>query len=268
MQTPRATPWATMWCVHKDESVHMCEKNALWRCSVHTHTVGYSGSLSTVNETNCNKKERSEQNKKMWAHFQLHSVCVPPRGTCRWRPIFPSCVSVNSSAGEVVFGENFLSSLYSSLLTWMDGFFNWFSWFVVWAILHQDSGSVIRSKLHGPIFARFVQSKMPLSFVSSPFPLEWVLYVWSSFASLSHSTNFCSDHPIASCDSRWTGCLRNRSWIPIKCSPWESTFLQHLFFKKMWWDKEHRSDNGLWKRTGHARHASVSLGQTRHQVTW
>ena len=29
-----------------------------------THSVVYSGSLSTVNETNWNKKERSEQNKK------------------------------------------------------------------------------------------------------------------------------------------------------------------------------------------------------------
>ena len=56
----------------------------------------------------------------------------------------------------------------------MDGFFNWFSWFVVEAIFHQDSGSVTRSKLHRPIFACFVQSKIPLSFVSS-------LFLWSEF---------------------------------------------------------------------------------------
>ena len=33
-------------------------------------------------------------------------------------------------------------------------------------------------------------------------------YVWSSFASSSHSLHFCSVHPIAS-DSRYTGSLRN-----------------------------------------------------------
>ena len=47
-----------------------------------THPVGYSGSLSTVNETNCNKKERPEQNKK--SELTSNSFrCVPPRGTCR-----------------------------------------------------------------------------------------------------------------------------------------------------------------------------------------
>ena len=45
-----------MWCVHK---VKYVERKS---CEVHlsTHRVGYSGSLSTVNETNCNKK-RFEQ---------------------------------------------------------------------------------------------------------------------------------------------------------------------------------------------------------------
>ena len=38
-------------------------------------------------------------------------------------------------------------------------------------------------------------------------------YVWSSFASSSHSLHFCSVHPIASCDSRYTGSLRKRSRI-------------------------------------------------------
>ena len=40
----------------------MCEKIRGVRvfCS---HTVGYNGSLSTVHETNCNKKERFEQKK-------------------------------------------------------------------------------------------------------------------------------------------------------------------------------------------------------------
>ena len=81
---------------------------------------------------------------------------------------------VNSSAGQVIFGENFMSLSYASFLTWMDGLFNCFSWFVVQAIFHHDSGSVIRSKLHRPIFACFIQSKIPLSFVSSP-------VLWSEF---------------------------------------------------------------------------------------
>ena len=36
-------------------------------------------------------------------------------------------------------------------------------------------------------------------------------YVWSFFASSSNSLHFCSIHPIASCDSRQTGSLKNRS---------------------------------------------------------
>ena len=31
--------------------------------------------------------------------------CVAPRRTRRWRPIFPSCMLANSSAGEVIFGK-------------------------------------------------------------------------------------------------------------------------------------------------------------------
>ena len=54
-------------------------------------------------------------------------------------------------------------------------------------------------------------------------------YVWFSCSSSSISSHFCSFHPIASCDSRKTGSLRNRPWIPVKCSPWQPTFLQHLF---------------------------------------
>ena len=58
----------------------------------------------------------------------------------------------------------------SSLLIWME--ISLFSWFVVWTIFHQDSGSKIRSKFHRPIFAFFVQIKIPLSLVS-------FLFLWS-----------------------------------------------------------------------------------------
>ena len=94
------------------------------------HSSLVSTGRSTVNQTNSNKKRRD------LIFFNVNSLptpfrCVPPWGTCRWKPILPSCMLVNSSTGEVIFGENFLSLLYASLLTWMDGFFNWFSWFVV-----------------------------------------------------------------------------------------------------------------------------------------
>ena len=115
---------------------------------------------------------------------------VQPRGSWRLNPLFPSCMLVNSSAGEVIFGENFLSLLYSSPDSWCKRFFR------------HDSGSVIRPKLHRPIFACFVQSRMPLSLVSSLFLWSEFICVVSSFASSSHSLPFCSDHPIASCESR------------------------------------------------------------------
>ena len=50
-----------------------------------------------------------------------------------------------------------------------------------------------------------------------------------------------------------------------------SNFYTSCFLHVQWENvmgQEHRHDNGLRKRTGHARHASVSLGQTHHQVTW
>ena len=93
--------------------------NLVWNVSIHT-PVGYSGSLSTVHKTNCNKKT----SKKNVSSLPTPFGCVPPRRTWRWQPIFPSFMLVNSSAGQIIFGENFLSLLCSSLLTWMDGLFN------------------------------------------------------------------------------------------------------------------------------------------------
>ena len=57
---------------------------------------------------------------------------------------------------------------------WRNRLFNFFAWLAVETVFERDSSSIIRSKLHGPIFACFVQSKIPLSFVSSPF-------LWSEF---------------------------------------------------------------------------------------
>ena len=58
--------------VNKDEMCANVRENTRCEGVLFTHTVGYSGSLSTVNETNCNKK-RFEQKKNLWSHFQLHS---------------------------------------------------------------------------------------------------------------------------------------------------------------------------------------------------
>ena len=137
--------------------VQMCEKIRGVRGVLFTHPVGYSGSLSAVNETNCNRKGiRAKKKTNFVSSLPTPFGFVPPRGTWRWRPILPSCMLVNSTAGQAIF-------------TWMVGLFNSFSWFVVWAIVHHDSGSVSRSKLHRPIFVCFVQSKIPVSFVSSLF---------------------------------------------------------------------------------------------------
>ena len=62
-------------------------------------------------------------------------------------------------------------------------------------------------------------------------------YVWFCFASSSISMHSCSVQPNASCDSRLTWSLRNRPWISLKCSPWESTLLHHPFhaFQAIWY---------------------------------
>ena len=86
------------------------------------------------------------------------------------------------------------------------------------------------------VFYRDCSSKISKSQRRS---LAWLIQsdVRCCSASSSISMHFCPVQPIASCDSRWTWSLRNRSWIHLKCSPWESTFLQHLFheFHATWY---------------------------------
>ena len=49
--------------VNKDEMCENVRENTRCEGVMFTHPVGYSGSLSTVNETNCNKKEiRAKKN--------------------------------------------------------------------------------------------------------------------------------------------------------------------------------------------------------------
>ena len=91
---------------------------------------------------------------------------------------------------------------------------------------HRDSSSKIVSKFHKPIFASFVQSEIPLSLVSS-------LFLWSETICMVF---FCKFVQLLFCPSDCESCFAinwisggNRSWIPLGCSPRESTFLQHLF---------------------------------------
>ena len=72
--------------VNKDEMCENVRENT--RCEGVLFTpVGYSGSLSTVNETNCDKKVIRA--KKNVSSLPNPFGCVPPRWTWSWRPILP-----------------------------------------------------------------------------------------------------------------------------------------------------------------------------------
>ena len=64
--------------VNKDEMCANVRESTWCEGVLFAHTVGYSGSLSDVNETNCNKKERFEQKKK-----ELTSNSIRIRATTR-----------------------------------------------------------------------------------------------------------------------------------------------------------------------------------------
>ena len=180
-------------------------ENDVWGVSVYT-PVGYSGLLSTVNETNCNKKVTKQF---LWAPpipFRL----VPP-----W-----------SAWGRMP----------SPFLLWKSGFCNLFAWLAVETVFERDSSSKIGSKSQRLIFAWLVQGEKPVSLVSFTFlcgemiRMVFLLQVRPSLALL-----FCPHDFVRVIHDKLD--LRNRSWIPVKCPPWESTFLQHLFhaFQAIWY---------------------------------
>ena len=171
-------------------------------------SVHCSGSLSTVNETNCNKKEirakkfceltsnsilirATARNLKLKANIAIMYVDQFERWT-------ESSEKISCPRRMRLCQPGWMGSSMGSHDTWCKRFF------------HDDSGYVIRSKLHWSFFTVLykVRHQCPLYFLISSGVRR---YVWSSFASSSHSLHFCSDHPIASCDSRCTGSLRNRS---------------------------------------------------------
>ena len=55
-------------------------------------------------------------------------------------------------------------------------------------------------------------------------PLEWD-EMYGLLLQVHPTLHFCSVPLTANCDSLWAGSLRNRSSIPVTCSPWDSTFL-------------------------------------------
>ena len=128
---------------------------------------------------------------------------------------------VNSSAGQGIVGANFLSLLSSSLLTWMYGLFNWFSWFVVKAIFHHDSGSVIRSKLHKPFFLPAFCS------IGHHCPVYLVLasgvslYVWSELVCMVFFRKFISPFALlfwpSGCELWFTINRISEKWIVNTC---------------------------------------------------
>ena len=102
--------------VNKDEMCANVRENTRCEGVLFTHPVGYKGSLSTVNENNCNKKRDSSKKK----------VCELTSNSIRMRTTTRNLeMKANIAILYVDQLERCLS--YASLLTWMDGFFNWFS---------------------------------------------------------------------------------------------------------------------------------------------
>ena len=104
MQTRRATLWATMWCVHKDGSV---EKKVSCEVYLSTPTRRLQWVAINCNENNCNKKT-FEQKKNCELTSNSMRIAYHHEELGRWKPKIPSCMLVNSSAGEVIIGEKLL----------------------------------------------------------------------------------------------------------------------------------------------------------------
>ena len=141
-----ATLWATMWCKHMCKSVR--EKLS---CEVYlsTLTVGYSRSLSTVNDT-----KKVTQSKKT-PFFELTSNSIQ---TC------PTTMRLTMNHRLCWFGWRRSSTC--SPDSWCKRFF-----------IKTPAPKSDRSFI-GPFLPAFVQSKIPLSFVSSLLWSEFVCVVF------------------------------------------------------------------------------------------
>ena len=134
-----------------------------WEVYVSTPPVGKSGSPSTVNESNCNKKNTSK--KILWAHFQFHSDLSQ-------QDVLEEGCHLLYCSGEMGSSTCSPDSRCRRFLI--------------------DSSSNIRSKSHKPIFAWLVQNEIPFSLVSSIF-LLWEMIRMVFFCKFVHlfSLLFC-----------------------------------------------------------------------------
>ena len=144
-----------------------------------TLPVGYSGSPSIVNETNCNNQKITFK-KILWAHFQFHS-------DLSHHDVLEECHILHCS-GEI--GSSTCSPDSRSRR------------FLIETAARKSDRSLMGTFLLDLFKVRY-HCPWYLLYSSG---VRW--YVWSSFASSSISLHFCFVHPIASCDSRYTGSLR------------------------------------------------------------
>ena len=117
----------------------------------------------------------------------------------------------------------------SPVLSSKSGFCNLFAWLAVETVFSETAARKSGRSLIDPFFGWIVLGEIPLIQVSFKFFCREMIRVVFCCKFLHLFAFFCSVHPTASWDSRETGSLRNRSWIPEKCPLWELTFLQHLF---------------------------------------
>ena len=124
----------------------------------------------------------------------------------------------------------------SPVLLWRYWFCNFLTWLTMKSVFERDCSSKIWSESHKRVFVWLIQGEIPWSLVSFEFLWREMVRV-ILFCQFVHLYAFLLCPAKESCDSRSTWFLRKRSWIPLKCSPWESTLLQHLShaFQATWY---------------------------------
>ena len=200
------------------------------------HLIGYSGSPSTVDETNCNKKKDEVTSLKI-----------------SWAPPTFGRFTPGIACGRVP----------SPVLQWKYWFCcNFLTWFRMKTVFERDCTSEIWSKSHRHFFC-LTSMWDTLSLVSFEFLFRETVRV-ILLCQLVHLYALCSVQPVLSCDSRKTWTLIKRQWIPFSWSPWESTLLQHLFhafhtFSILQFCRvEHHGDAHSWlRRAGQGEHPVI-----------
>ena len=148
-----------------------CMRKITCEVFLSTPPVGYSGSPSTVNETNCNKKNSHEQKKS----YELISNSFQ---TCHTTMCLKGC-HVLCCPGERS------SSTCSPDSRWR-------------RFLIETAARISDRSLTSPFLPDLCKVRYHCLLFSS----EVRRYVWYFFATSSHYLHSCSVQPIASCDSR------------------------------------------------------------------